>query len=636
MFESALSKKRVAGVCLLIALLALFLAFNRIPKLDTVRADLVAATATEQQCFQGFCVEAQTDTPLLLRWWDTAFTYLRLVTLGMTFAFLVAGVTEAFLFPNGQRSGLQIRGLRGSLRGLVVGPVMNLCSACIVPVSAAFRGRGASIETTLAIVHGSSTLNLPAIIMVAMVFAPIIGGTRIAVSLVAALLIGPLVAVVAGERYGKSLAPQGSEQPDVRAQSTWREALSEAIRDCVKASLGYLVKLGPVMVLAGFISALALQWVSPDSVSRFLGDDLTGIAVAATLGILINVPLLFEIPLVAALLLVGMGTGPAATLLFAAAAGGPVTFWGMAKILPKGAVATLIAATWVLGAVGGITVLAIAPLTRGEMSESDPVVASNGLRIQQPTPSVLPVSPPKRLKVAESPERPSERPPQSDQRGLESASVNDIVPFTNIAPWGLSEGAGLLNYHPGVVVFDFDRDGDLDFFLTSEVERPNFLYRNEGDGTFTNLSPEAGVAAVESNSSGAVACDIDNDGFQDLYVGARGLAYLGGLQLGDGLDFRSSEGDDPASVRDREAIVDRLYHNNRDGTFTDITVRAFGGDLNLRSASSIACADVDNDGCWTYMSVTSPTWTSMGWTILHITATSTSCTTTAVTLRSAR
>ena len=217
---------------------------------------------------------------------------------------------------------------------------MNLCSACIIPISAAFRRRGASIETTLAIVHGSATLNLPAIIMAAMVFSPMIGGTRIAVSLVGALLIGPLVAAVVGERGGSSLGLHVDVDPTSHARSTWTTAIWEGLRDWLRTSLGYLIKLGPVMVLAGFASALVLQWVSPDTVSRFLGDNLTGIAVAATLGILINVPLLFEIPLVAALLLVGMGVGPAATLLFTAAAGGPVTFWGLAKILPRRAVAT--------------------------------------------------------------------------------------------------------------------------------------------------------------------------------------------------------------------------------------------------------------------------------------------------------
>ena len=314
MFESSLSKKRTVGVCLLVVLLTLFLIFNRIPKLDTVRADLAEATATEEQCFQGFCVETRPDTPLLTRWWDTSVTYLRLVALGMTFAFLVAGVTEAFLFPSGHNRALSGQGLRGSLKGLIVGPAMNLCSACIVPISAAFRGRGSSIETTVAIVQGSSTLNLPAIIMVAMVFSPMIGGTRIAVSLVGALLLGPLVAAVVGARGGRPTGLHVDVDPEAGVRSTWTTAIREGSRDWLRASLGYLIKLGPVMVLAGFASALALQWVSPDTVSRFLGDNLTGIAVAATLGILINVPLLFEIPLVAALLLVGMGVGPAATL----------------------------------------------------------------------------------------------------------------------------------------------------------------------------------------------------------------------------------------------------------------------------------------------------------------------------------
>ena len=601
MFESALSKKRAVGVCLLVVLLTLFLIFNRIPKLDTVRADLTEATATDQQCFQGFCVETRPDTPLLTRWWETSVTYLRLVALGMTFAFLVAGVTEAFLFPSGHSRAPSGQGLRGSLKGLIIGPAMNLCSACIVPISAAFRGRGSSIETTLAIVHGSSTLNLPAIIMAAMVFSPMIGGTRIAVSLVGALLIGPLVAAVVGERGGRPTGLHVDVDPEAGVRSTWTTAIREGSRDWLRASLGYLIKLGPVMVLAGFASALVLQWVSPDTVSRFLGDNLTGIAVAATLGILINVPLLFEIPLVAALLLVGMGVGPAATLLFTAAAGGPVTFWGLAKILPRRAVATLVTATWTLGVVGGLAVLVIDPLISEDGLSGGTVAASTSTRFEATLPNMRAAPEVGGSLDSTVSERPAAAMLQEASTPgvpgvIASEPVDGIMPFTNIAPWALSEGAGLLNYHPAAVVFDFDRDGDLDFFLTSEVERANFLYRNEGDGTFTNVSAEAGVAAVDSNSSGAVACDIDNDGFQDLYVGSRGLAYLGGLHLGDGLDFRSALGDTPSSILDREAMTDRLYLNNKDGTFRDITETAFGEDLNLRSASSIACADVDNDG----------------------------------------
>ena len=196
MYDTGAKKRRIVGLVLLAILLTLFLVFNRVPKLDTVRADLAVATSPVAQCFQGFCIEGSPDSSLLSRWWDFSLTYLRLVSFGMIFAFLVAGTTEAFLFPKSSGWGFSATGVKGSLKGLLIGPAMNLCSACIVPVASAFRRRGSGVETTLAITQGSSTLNLPAIIMAAMVFAPLIGGARIGLSLVGALLIGPLVARV--------------------------------------------------------------------------------------------------------------------------------------------------------------------------------------------------------------------------------------------------------------------------------------------------------------------------------------------------------------------------------------------------------------------------------------------------------
>ena len=365
MFDTALKKKRVVGLVLLSILLALFLLFNRIDKLDTVREDLASVTSPEVECFQGFCIEREPESTLLSRWWNFSLTYLKLVALGMTFAFLIAGLTEAFLFPTAESRSFSGGGIKGSLKGLVVGSPMSLCSACIVPVASAFRRRGAGIETTLAITQGSSTLNLPAMVMAVLVFTPMLAGSRIVLSVVGALLLGPLVATIVGQR-GRGSAPVPIVM-DLSEQdaSPWGQALKEGFRDWTKASLKYLIRLGPIMVLAGFASALAIQWVSPETVETYLGDNISGIAIAATLGILINVPLLFEIPLVAALLLVGMGTAPAVTLLFTAAAGGPITFWGLAKVMPKKAIATFATATWALGLVGGLGVLALSPLLPG-------------------------------------------------------------------------------------------------------------------------------------------------------------------------------------------------------------------------------------------------------------------------------
>ena len=133
---SSLGKKRLVGLAILVIILSVFFSLNRFPKLDTVREDLEAVTGPKIECFQGFCIEREDDSTLLERWWKFSLTYLQLVALGMLFAFTVAGLSEAFLFPRSSGVGILSGGsIRRSLKGLIVGPVMNLCSACIVPVS---------------------------------------------------------------------------------------------------------------------------------------------------------------------------------------------------------------------------------------------------------------------------------------------------------------------------------------------------------------------------------------------------------------------------------------------------------------------------------------------------------------------
>jgi hypothetical protein len=123
----------------------------------------------------------------------------------------------------------------------------------------------------------------------------------------------------------------------------------------------------------------------------------------------------------------------------------------------------------------------------------------------------------------------------------------------------------------GVAVFDFDNDGWMDIFLTDgallEDQRAGRchtgkLYRNNHDGTFTDVTAKAGITHCGWGFGVAVG-DYDNDGFDDLY-----LTYLEG------------------SV---------LYHNNHDGTFTDVTAKAGVGNPG-RWGTSTAFGDYDNDG----------------------------------------
>ncbi len=607
MLVTAVSKKRAVGIVLFLIILGVFLAFNRIPKLDAVGVDLAIVESPNVQCFQGFCIERDPGTSFLSRWWTFSLTYFRLVAIGMTFAFVVAGLAESFLFTAARGVGFQSGGILGrTVKGMAAGPVMNLCSACVVPVSAAFQRR-AGIEGAIAMVQGSATMNIPALAMVFFVFTPLLGLSRLMLAVIGALILGPLVALtLRGERGD---GPEPVEQlalAEEQEPADWMPVMREAFVDWFKATAGYVVRMGPIMLAAGALSGLVIQWISPDTVSRYLGNDLSGVAIAATVGLLINVPLLFEIPLVALLLGLGMGTAPAATLLFAAAAGGPVTFWGLAKVMPRRAVAVFASATWGLGILGGVAVL-----LAGVFLWQDA-----GLRSEPG--------------VAEVADEPASFTAVAEAAGLE---FDHVAHDTEMFPLG-----------GGVVVLDFDGDGLHDVYAVNSVGA-NVLYRNNGDSTFTETAAAAGVDDPDGRGNGGCAADYDNDGDQDLFVTNYGPSRLFRNDGGSFADVTVDAGVHyPGDAfrntgcawgdYDRDGFVDLvfvrhlyeshrrlfqtrdfldaiarlvLFRNNGDGTFTDTTgllgaleptdpaYHAHTGNL-WGAGFQPGWADLDNDG----------------------------------------
>jgi len=144
-------------------------------------------------------------------------------------------------------------------------------------------------------------------------------------------------------------------------------------------------------------------------------------------------------------------------------------------------------------------------------------------------------------------------------------------------------------YGMGVAVGDYDRDGLPDLYIT---QYPNsILYHNNGDGTFTDVTAKAGVAAPGWSTS-AVWFDYDNDGRLDLFV-CRFVDFAKSKNIFCG--YGSSNRRWYCKPNVYTPAPCRLYHNNGDGTFADVSKES-GIGKSLAKAWGVVAADINNDG----------------------------------------
>ncbi|MFK7845797.1 MAG: CRTAC1 family protein [Rhodothermales bacterium] len=237
-----------------------------------------------------------------------------------------------------------------------------------------------------------------------------------------------------------------------------------------------------------------------------------------------------------------------------------------------------------------------------------------------------------------------------EEESVHSKQVNAVRLYRNAGDgtfedYTVDAGLGQVQTYPfGVVVADYDNDGDDDFFLTTLYE--NLLFQNT-DGRFKEVGGAAGITGRADWSTGSVFFDADRDGWLDLFVAnyvdwtpglnasctnngvdksyCSGVAYDGirnqfykgngngtfveasvasgfGQALGktlavSSLDFNADGWPDLALANDAEA--DFLYQNNGDGTFKEVgasTGMAFDENGVAMSGSGIDAGDVDNNG----------------------------------------
>lgn len=218
----------------------------------------------------------------------------------------------------------------------------------------------------------------------------------------------------------------------------------------------------------------------------------------------------------------------------------------------------------------------------------------------------------------------------------EKAGVGGFIPQSGKA-WSVAAGW-----------FDYNNDGLLDLFLVNYLNytiktatpciqqglpaycspvdflgTPNILYRNNGDGTFTDVSEQSHISKYVGKGMGLAFADYDNDGFTDIFVSndtfenyllhnnrdgtftnvalLAGVAYnaFGNAIAGMGADFRDIDGDGRPDIFETAMFGEGfpLYKNLGDGQFQDVTASAGLSALTSRSTAwGVGVFDFDNDG----------------------------------------
>ena len=151
----------------------------------------------------------------------------------------------------------------------------------------------------------------------------------------------------------------------------------------------------------------------------------------------------------------------------------------------------------------------------------------------------------------------------SRPRATSCITISATANFEDVTKKAGVSGNGM--FATGATAGDYDNDGFLDLFVTGYNSRQ--LFHNNGDGTFTDVTAKSGVAGAGWSSSAAWV-DYDRDGYLDLYV-VRYLDYE--IKIAPYCGYKQEGYRMYCDPQQFDGVPDQLFHNNHDGTFTDVS-----------------------------------------------------------------
>lgn len=530
---------------LILAVLAyVFWTGSRYPALDEKAMMSGAIQLEDSLSFEAvYPLSDDMSTPDRIFW--STLNWVNTNKKGMTFGVLFAA---AFLTAAGYVRRRSFRGgFANSALGMVIGAPLGVCVNCAAPIAKGMYSAGMRAETTLSAMIASPTLNIVVLTMLFSLLPIYMALMKIGLSLLIILVLVPLICRgLATREITPGIAPetpmetlwsaselaQGGTTGGEAPEGLW--AALAGVATAYARNLWYIITLTvPLMLLAGFIGAVVATLLPQDLILG-LPFSVWVLIVIAVIGVVLPVPIAFDVVMTGALLGLGLAHGYVMALLFTLGTFSVYSFLIVAGSVGLRAALMLAASVALLGALGGgaaeyyhrwQTGRALELLLQGEARgpyqtpyqtpQQAPwgaamAAGADPWQVSDPAVSVeaTPFAPPSPAAATGFTRI------EADQRGIDKPlefSFRDMWP-----PFW--EGRSLSSG-------DIDRDGDLDLVIAS-TEAGLYLYENDGTGQFSRIPVDPGPLA-DMPIFNAALVDLDNDGWLDLFL----ASYLQGNWL---------------------------------------------------------------------------------------------------------
>ncbi|MFT6073187.1 MAG: uncharacterized membrane protein YraQ (UPF0718 family) [Yoonia sp.] len=482
---------------------------------------------------------------------------------GMTFGVLFAAALMGLF------SILRKRNFKSSIAnsslGILIGAPLGVCVNCVTPVAQGIHNAGARLETTLAMMLSSPTLNIIVVTMMISLFPPYFVAIKLGLTLAFILFGIPLLARYFVWRGAVGLNPDLTIDdascpidfsPKIDPNETWLNAAIETTRTYF-TNLWYIFRTAvPLMLLAGFLGAVVITLVPWDSLSglfgvrggplyRLVGDlgvALIGLSIIAIVGIFLPVPIAFDVMIVAILFAAGMPAHYAMTLLFTLGIFSIYPFFIIWKDISRSVAIALPIVLSLTGVAAGLAAMGYHQWDNGReyddfltsFAESTGVAPEVAARDTQNLdelrqhfagnayPVAVDVSRSGSLSVQSTPFATRSGSEGMSFEKFEGVALGIDEPF-NFSLLLISKPAG---YRGTIATGDIHNDGWPDVVIGS-VDHILSVYANLGDGQFALQDVDLAGLPQLSGASVILASlvDLNDDGWLDIFFTTRGHGH---------------------------------------------------------------------------------------------------------------